>query len=158
MTRRAAPKASLVQISVSSGGIPKLPVPSARIGTLGVQGDHQRSSQIHGGPERAVCLFSLEVIDALRAEGHQIFPGASGENLTIVGLDWNALKPGSRLTVGEVRLEIVSYTAPCMLNAPWFKNGDFSRISQKKYPGSSRLYAKVLTEGTVKVGDPVVLE
>jgi len=155
MTRN---KASLAQISVSNGGVPKLPVRSARIGIQGVQGDRQRSTQIHGGPERAVCLFSLEVIDALREEGHAIFPGASGENLTIAGLDWNEVKPGRRLKVGDVRLEIMSYTAPCMLNAPWFSNSDFSRISQQKHPGSSRVYAKVLTEGVVSVGDAVALE
>ena len=151
-------QASLVQISVSNGGVPKLPVRTAKVGIQGVQGDRQRSTDIHGGPERAVCLFSLEVIDALRQEGHSIFPGASGENLTITGLDWNEVKPGRRLKVGEVRLEIMSYTAPCLQNMQWFSDGDVSCISQKKHPGSSRIYAKVLTEGMVAVGDAVVLE
>ena len=38
----------------------------------------------HGGPERALCLFSLERILELQAEGHPIFPGAAGENITIL--------------------------------------------------------------------------
>ncbi|MFQ5932273.1 MAG: MOSC domain-containing protein, partial [Nitrospiraceae bacterium] len=72
----------LQQISVSNGGVPKWRVPQARVTRQGVVGDRHQSPQIHGGPDRAVCLFSLEVIEALQAEGHSIAPGASGENLT----------------------------------------------------------------------------
>ena len=147
------------QINVSDGGVPKHPVPEPRITVDGVVGDRQRSPKIHGGPDRAVCLFSLEVIEALRAEGHSIAPGSSGENLTLAGLDWVQLKPGNRLGIGEtVRLEMASYTAPCQNNAAWFKEGNFTRISQKRHPGWSRLYARVLTEGVVRSGDPVSVE
>jgi MOSC domain-containing protein YiiM len=106
-----------------------------------------------------VCLFSLEVIEALQAEGHPIKPGASGENLTVAGLDWSRLKPGDRLSVGgTARLEIASYTVPCKHNARWFLEGNFKRISQKKHPGWSRVYARVLAEGLVRVGDSVHIE
>ena len=146
------------QISISNGGVPKRPVSEARITTLGVEGDRQRNPDIHGGPERAVCVFALEVIKALQAEGHSIAPGSTGENVTLAGLDWSALKPGDRLRIGTVRLEFVSYTAPCVHNGRWFLNEDFSRISQKKYPGWSRMYARVLKEGLIRTGDPVVKE
>ena len=149
----------LHQISVSDGGVPKLPVPEARITVNGVAGDRQRSPDIHGGPDRAVCLFSLEVIEALQAEGHSIKPGSSGENLTIAGLDWPKLKPGDLLRIGDaVRLEIVKYTEPCRFNAQWFREGNFNRINQKKHPGWSRMYARVLAEGVVRPGDTVVVE
>ena len=146
------------QISVSNGGVPKLAVPEAMITRLGVKGDRQRNPDIHGGPDRAVCVFSLEVIQALRAEGHPIAPGSTGENLTLAGLDWFALKPGDRIRVGSVRLELVSYTAPCVHNGRWFLHENFSRISQKKWPGWSRLYARVLIERVIRMGDPVVQE
>jgi MOSC domain-containing protein YiiM len=148
----------LYQINLSDGGVPKLPVPRARITIQGVEGDQQRNPAIHGGPNRAVCLFSLEVIEALQAEGHFIAPGSSGENLTLAGIDWPSLKPGVRLAVGEVVLEVASYTAPCVHNAQWFRDGDFSRISHKKYPGWSRVYARVITEGVVRPGDPVNID
>jgi len=122
-------------------------------------GDRQGNPKIHGGRDRAVCLFSLEVIEALQAEGHSIAPGSSGENLTVSGVEWSKIQPGSRLRVGEtVQLEVVSYTAPCEHNARWFLNGDFSRISQKKHLGWSRVYARVLTEGEVRQGDVVIVE
>jgi len=63
------------QISISQGGVPKRPVPSATVTETGVEGDRHRNPRLHGGPQRAVCLFSLEVIERLRAEGHPIAPG-----------------------------------------------------------------------------------
>lgn len=146
------------QISVSRGGVPKLAVQEATISRLGVEGDRQRNPDIHGGPDRAVCLFSLEAINALQAEGHSIAPGSTGENLTLAGIDWFSIKPGNRIRVGSVRLEFVSYTAPCLHNGRRFLHENFSRISQKKWPGWSRLYARVLTEGVIRTGDAVVWE
>ncbi len=147
------------QVSLSDGGVPKLAVSSARVSFSGLTGDRQRNRKYHGGPDRAVCLFSLEVIDALRAEGHSIRPGSAGENLTVAGLDWPQLKPGDRLTIGDcLQLELTSYTTPCRLNGQWFKDGDSSRIAQEAYPGWSRLYARVLCEGVVRPGDEVRLE
>jgi MOSC domain-containing protein YiiM len=146
------------QISVSDGGVPKRPVSEARITRLGVEGDRQRNPGIHGGPDRAVCLVSLEVIKALQAEGHSIAPGSTGENLTLAGLDWFMVKPGDLIRVGSVRMELMSYTAPCVHNGRWFLHENFSRISQKKWPGWSRLYARVLSEGIIRAGDPVVQE
>ncbi len=148
----------LHQISVSAGGLPKLPVPEARITVDGVEGDAHRNLKLHGGPARAVCLYSLDRIEALRAEGHPIQPGFAGENFTIAGLDWPHLAPGDRVTVGDVELEITSYTDPCKLNCEWFADGRYERIGQAQYPGWSRLYARVLREGRVRTGDPVRIE
>ncbi len=149
----------LHQISVSNGGVPKLAVPQARVTKDGVEGDRQRNREVHGGPDQAVCVFALEVIEALRKEGHSIAPGSAGENFTLAGLDWEHIEPGTRLRVGgDVLLEVVSYTAPCKHNACWFKDEDYSRISQKKHPGWSRVYARVLSEGVVRQGDSVTVE
>ena len=146
----------LHQISVSNGGVPKLPVSEAWVSFQGVKGDRQRSLAVHGGPDRAVCLFSLEAIEALRREGHSIAPGSSGENLTVAGVQWSTLGPGDQIRIGRtVELQVFSYTAPCKLNAQWFQGGNYRRISQKHHPGWSRLYARVLSEGLVRTGDTV---
>ncbi len=146
----------LYQINVSDGGVPKRPVLEAVIVTTGVEGDRQRNLNVHGGLDRALCLFSQDLIERLQDEGHSIEAGSSGENLTLAGLEWEKLKPGDRLQVGpDVQLEIMSYTAPCDQNARWFRDRDLKRISQKKNPGWSRLYAKVLREGVVRPGDAV---
>lgn len=144
------------QINVSDGGVPKRPVLEARVNEKGVEGDRQRNLKVHGGPDRAVCLFSLELLERLQDEGHPIDPGSSGENLTLAGLEWDLIRPGVVLSVGpEIRLQVMSYTVPCRHNAPWFRDGDYQRISQKKNPGWSRVYAKVLRDGVVRPGDEV---
>lgn len=147
------------QINVSDGGVPKRPVLEAFVATTGVEGDRQQNLKFHGGPDRALCLYSQEMIERLQDEGHAIEAGSSGENLTLAGLDWEKLKPGDRLQVGpDLQVEIMSYTTPCEKNARWFRDGDYKRVSQKKNPGWSRLYAKVLREGMVRPGDAVVVK
>src|SRR5690349_6292366 len=147
------------QINVSDGGIPKQPVLEAKVAQNGVEGDRQRNLKVHGGPDRAVCLFSVELIERMQDEGHSIDAGSSGENLTLAGLAWDSLEPGTRLTIGpDVQLEVASYCAPCEWNARWFRGGDISRISQKSNPGWSRLYARVLRTGVIRPGDVVVVK
>ena len=152
------PTARIVRISVSPGGVPKWPVPSARVTALGLEGDAQRDLEHHGGPERALCIFSQERIQALQAEGHPITPGSIGENLTIEGIDWNAVMPGTYLRLGEdVVVQVTRYTSPCLNITPSFRDRDYSRVSQKRHPGDSRVYARVLREGSLTSGDPVRL-
>jgi hypothetical protein len=38
-----------------------------------------------------------------------------------------------------------------------FKDGDYARVSQKRHPGWSRVYARVLATGSIRQGDPVRL-
>jgi MOSC domain-containing protein YiiM len=146
------------QINASPGGLPKLAQVQAEINSLGLANDRQADTRVHGGPERALCLYSLEQILLLQAEGHPIFPGAIGENLTVSGLDWSQIGPGKRLKVGgNVLIEITRYTNPCTNLEPYFLNADYSRVSEKEYPGWSRVYARVLQSGKIKVGDQVSL-
>jgi MOSC domain-containing protein YiiM len=149
----------IFQINVSNGGVPKLACAQTRVTELGLEGDHQQSTDIHGGPDRAVSLYSLDCILALQEEGHPIFPGAAGENLTISGLDWNLVTPGARLRLGsEVEVEVTRYTSPCENIAYAFMDEKFTRISQKVHPGWSRVYARVVQPGWIRVGEPVSLQ
>jgi len=144
----------IVQLSVSNGGVPKRAVSTARITPAGLEGDAHRNHEHHGGPERAVCLFAMEAIRALQAEGHPLVPGALGENVTLEGLDWSAVQPGARLQLGdEVVVEVTRYTTPCFNIRPAFRGGDYSLVSQKRHPGRSRVYARVITTGTLRSGD-----
>jgi MOSC domain-containing protein YiiM len=148
----------IVQISVSPGGVPKLPVAAARITTDGVEGDAHRNREHHGGPDRAVCVYSMEAIRALAAEGHGVAPGTLGENVTVEGLDWSTVEPGIRLQLGAgVLLEVTRYTTPCFNIKGAFVGGEFGRVSQKRHPGWSRVYTRVLREGTIRTGDPAAV-
>ena len=145
-------------INVSDGGVPKLPRDAGEVRFSGLTGDRQRDLRYHGGPMRAVSLYSLDLIRALQAEGHPLVPGAIGENLTLAGVAWQSMVPGATLAVGEALLELTSYAGPCANLVPYFRDGEYKRISQKLHPGWSRLYARVLREGTVQVGDAVRLQ
>jgi MOSC domain-containing protein YiiM len=146
----------LRQINVNPrGGVPKMRVPQARLHAEGVEGDKQRDRRFHGGPLRAVSLYSWDLIGALRAEGHPIDAGTTGENLTLEGVNWNEMKPGVRLGIGEAELEITSYVVPCKKIAASFREDEWRRIGQKTHPGWSRVYARVLREATVNEGDEV---
>jgi len=148
----------IFQLNTSPGGVPKLAVREAEVTELGLSGDDHKFPDIHGGPDRAVCLFSLERILELQKEGHPIFPGAVGENVTISGIDWNDVVPGQQLQLGDqVLLEITSYTSPCNSIPDSFLDGRYQRISQKVYPGYSRVYARVLRPGKIAIGQPVTM-
>ena len=148
----------IFQLNRSGGGVPKLAVREAFVDANGLEGDRQRHLRFHGGPERALCLFPLELILKLQAEGHPVFPGSLGENVTVAGLEWSRVEPGTRLSLGdEAVVEMTSYTVPCKTIKASFADGDFKRISQKVRPGESRLYARVLRPGRVTVGDSIRL-
>ena len=70
-----------------NGGVPKYRVNQAYIGKLRVEGDKQTDLKHHGGENRAVCLYSIDLITELKKEGHPIFEGSTGENITIQGQD-----------------------------------------------------------------------
>jgi MOSC domain-containing protein YiiM len=149
---------TLVQVNGNGGGVPKPALPSAVIDGGGLVGDAQADRVNHGAPLQALCLWSTDVMDALNDEGHALFPGAAGENLTVTGIEWATIRPGVRLTIGDVEAEISAFAVPCAKNAPWFADGYFRRMDHDRHPGWSRAYAWVLRGGEVRPGDPVVVE
>ena len=143
-------------INVSDGGVPKSMVESAEITKRGVEGDFNRFRDGRGGDtDRAVCIFSLEIIERLKHEGHPIEIGSTGENLTIRGVEWDSLSEGARLEIGEVVLELSEPCAPCSKIGGSFIGRRFDRVDHDREYGWSRWLARVLREGRVSVGDSV---
>jgi MOSC domain-containing protein YiiM len=110
--------------------VPKQSVFEAWIGAGGVDGDRQRDPRFHGGPDRAVVVFSLDVIRALQREGHPIAIGTTG---------------------------VTKFASPCDKIAGSLAGGEIARLSQKAHPGWSRVCARVIAEGLVRMGDTVEL-
>src|SRR3954462_3490861 len=145
------------QLSVSTGGLPKLPIDPAEVTWTGMVGDRQGARLHHGRAWQALCIWSSEVIDELRAAGHPIGPGRAGENITIRGLPWNEVRAGVRLQIGSVLCEVSCYALPCRTNKPWFINGDFNLMHHDRGP-VSRVYATVLQPGVIPVGAAAIPE
>lgn len=150
------PEPRVFQLNVSHGGVPKRAIQEAVLTPLGLMGDAVAHPDIHGGPERALCLYALERILALQEEGHPVFPGSLGENVTTRGVDFGALQPGDRLAIGpQVVLEVTRHTVPCRTIAGSFRDRAYGRVAHQNHPGWSRVYAKVLVEGPLAVGQPI---
>ena len=155
---RAGPIGRVVQVNVSAGGVPKRPVDGAWVGRLGLDGDgHHEPEPVHGGELQAVCLYAAEAIARVAADGHEAFPGAFGENLTVEGIEVGRLAPGTRLAVGSggLVLEITKHAAPCQTIAGHFVDRAIARISPKVHPEDARQYARVVVEGPVARDDRV---
>lgn len=149
--------ARIVQLNTSPGGVPKLPIDEAACSVLGLAGDGHKHTKIHGGPERALCLWAVELIAELQAEGHPLSPGSCGENVDIAGLDWTTLAIGQRFALGdEVIIQLTRPTEPCKQIAASFTDRQFRRIDHDKRPGWSRWYARIEREGVLRVGQAVV--
>ena len=149
--------------SVNIGrSIPKKNVLEAFVTPVGVLGDEQSAPYIavwggHAGFDKAVMLWSSEVMATVNQHGASFFPGASGEQLTISGVDWKKMKTGVRIQVGDqLLLEVTYLKGPCKnLDRFFAAPKDKVQIDPKKSPDSARVLAKVLRPGRVSRGDHV---
>ena len=140
----------LAQLNVSAGGMPKLPVLFARVTPCGVEGDWQRNRKYHGGPDRAVCLYSEELYDELRDAGIAMAPGSVGENFTTRGVDLRRLAKGDRLRVGGACvIELTDVRVPCRQLKQW--DPELPEL----IVGRSGWVARVVSEGVVRPGDAI---
>jgi len=136
----------------ASRGLPKKSIDHAIVGWKGIEGDVQTARAHHGRPFQALCIWSEEIINELRSQGDPISPGFAGENFTVSGISWQAMRPGARFSVGTIEGFLSAYTIPCSQNKDWFADGDFRKMSHER-GDVSRVYAMVTRTGLVAVGD-----
>ena len=157
---------SVLQINVSSGGVPKRAVAEALITALGIEGDGHAHPEIHGGADRAVLLITAEGIEELAALGFPLTYGSLGENLTTRGIGRRDWRVGQRWQIGaDVIIEITKRRAPCQaLNVygPGLQAAIYDALTRDGDPASpkwglSGVYASVVTPGLLRPGDAIVL-
>ena len=140
----------VVSVSLSAGGIPKLPQPSVTVVDRGIVGDHQAHEK-HRRPDRALSLWDEELMRDLIREGYDIVPGAIGENILLRGVDVQNLSPGSLLEVGSVRIKLEQPRKPCFILDP------IDVKLKDEIVGRSGYMASVVTGGEIRPGDVVRL-
>jgi len=153
---------TVVQVSVSQGGVPKLAIPSGELTENGIVGDAWRYP-FHGGRRQAVLLITLEGLDELVSHGLPLFPGALGENLTTRGLDRRALRIGQRFRAGAAEIELTKVRTPCATIAVYgsgIRAATYDARVKAGDPGSPRwglsgFYASVVQPGRVRPGDTI---
>jgi MOSC domain-containing protein YiiM len=139
-------------------GIFKLPVAGpVEITKNGIPGDFIGDKRHHGGPEQAVYVYGTADYDWWASQlGRELSPGTFGENLTIEGLASPEFAVEDILHVGEVTLQVASPRIPCGTLAGRMGDPHFvTRFRKAERPG---LYCRVLREGWVSPGQPVVVE
>lgn len=140
----------VISIHVAKGSrLPTRPIDSvvAEAGK-GLVGD-----RYHGTRHRHVTIQSQELLDRAAEElGHGFDAGATRRNITVDAGEIPT-KPGTRLRIGEVELEVVRVSAPCRLLDDGIGPGAAAALRRR---GGS--VCRLLTSGTITVGDAVVFE
>ncbi len=156
---------TILQVSISFGGLPKRAIPEGWITPLGVEGDRHAHPEIHGGLRKAILLISSEVVEELTARGYPLFYGAMGENLTTRGLAVRDLRIGDRVRAGGALLEITQPRGPCTaldiygesLKQEIYDQGVHALDHTSPRWGMSGFYASVVEPGPVGPGDLVAV-
>ncbi|OGF53312.1 MAG: hypothetical protein A2Z21_10625 [Candidatus Fraserbacteria bacterium RBG_16_55_9] len=103
------------------------------------------------GPDRELTLIESEAIEALKRDyGVDMSPRDARRNVVTRGVPLNHLV-GREFRVGEVALRGIRLCEPC---------GHLQKLSHEKVvPGlihRGGLRAQILTEGVIRVGDPIL--
>ncbi len=101
-------------------------------------------------PERGLNIMAYETLQALSAEGFMTQPGQMGEQITLRGLDVDALAAGTRLQLGDSAvIEIIKPRTGC---------DRFEAIQghkRQEVAGRVGMMARVIAGGALRVGDAV---
>lgn len=141
----------VVSVNVSSGGIPKRPVPFVFISESGLEGDGHNHEK-HYRSIQAVSLQDIEKLEELNRQGYWLACGSTGENINVSGLNVNALPLGCVLDfAGGVRIELTKIRQPCYV---------LDSINPKlktDIRGRCGMYAKVVRPGNLTVGESITI-
>ena len=157
--------AEILQINISSGGVPKYAVAEASVHRLGIEGDIHAHPEIHGGPLQALLLIDAASLEEITALGYPVMPGSLGENITTFRMDRRQVRMGQQYRIGQTIVEISKPRGPCIQ-----LNGYGAGIQQAIYDpqvkardhssprwGLSGFYAAVVQGGLIRPGDPIAL-
>src|SRR5689334_232381 len=138
-------------------GIYKVPITErVRVRTLNLDGDRQADLKVHGGIDKAVYAYPSEHYAFWQEElGEELRWGAFGENLTVAGLDETTVSIGDQLGVGTAVFAASQPRLPCFKLAAKFQRDDM--IQRFKDSRRTGFYLRVLQEGELQAGDPIVI-
>jgi MOSC domain-containing protein YiiM len=103
------------------------------------------------GIKRPVTLIRAETLDEVAAKlSKTLTPGASRRNVTVRGVDLDALPPGTRLRVGDAELEVKGPCDPCERMETALGEGALAIMKDR-----GGVVARVVHAGSVRPGDVV---
>ena len=128
-------------------GTKKLPISQASfICDWGIEND------AHAGKwHRQISMLSYEKIEEFKAQGAEVTPGAFGENIIVQGFDLKNIPVGSRFKCNDVILEVTQIGKDCHTKCVIAQS-----VGDCIMPREG-IFAKVIGEGTISVGDDIEL-
>jgi MOSC domain-containing protein YiiM len=140
-----------------TSGIAKAPAEGkVYLGVEGFEGDGQADLVNHGGRDKAVCVYSLEHYPYWKeALGSPMNPSAFGENITAAGMTEDAVYIGDIFRAGDAVVQISQPRQPCYKLGYKYGRTDMPLLVQNS--GYTGYYFRVLEEGLVAKGDPIIL-
>jgi MOSC domain-containing protein YiiM len=130
----------------------KRPVPSAMLRRANFDGDRQADLKHHGGPDKAVCVYSFEHYPFWEETlGVPLAPGAFSENLTIASLRESEVRLGDTFRAGQALVQLSQPRQPCSKLAGRHARADLPDLIHRT--SFSGFYLRVLEEGMVRSGD-----
>lgn len=127
------------------------------LGSTNLVGDGQADTVNHGGPDKAVCVYSVDHYPAWRVElcKPNFGNGAFGENFSVAGLSEEGACIGDVFAVGNALVQVSQPRIPCWkLARRWAVNDMTARVQET---GRTGWYLRVLHEGYVEAGMHFVL-
>jgi MOSC domain-containing protein YiiM len=125
----------------------------------GFRGDEQADLSVHGGLEKAVHHYPAEHYDFWKKEMPEIAEkfaaGAVGENLSSTGIAEEAVCVGDVIQIGDALVQVTQGRQPCWKLSAHIGRDDMAMRFQRS--GRTGWYYRVLREGSVRSGDPIVL-
>ncbi|MEE8349490.1 MAG: MOSC domain-containing protein [Acidobacteriota bacterium] len=137
-------------------GIFKDPVKGrVRVQTLNIEGDGQADLKGHGGPFRAVYVYSFDNYAhwEQELERKDFTFGQFGENLTVEGMGDEEVHVGDTFRIGTALFQITQPRVPCYKLA--IKMGVEGFYKQLLKSGRLGFYFRVLEEGDIGAGDVI---
>ena len=122
---------------------------------LGLEGDQQANKKLHGGIDKAICVYPSEYYELWKEElgKPDLSFGDFGENLTTFGLLEDDIYLGDRLRIGSVEVVVTQPREPCITLNVRLGRKDVSALIRKS--GRSGFYFSVEKEGIIKNGDSI---
>jgi ferredoxin-NADP reductase/MOSC domain-containing protein YiiM len=137
-------------------GVYKHPVTGPRMARrLNIDGDGQGDLGGHGGEIRAVLVYQLDSYRHWQDHfGKELAYGQFGENLTVEGLPDDEVCIGDRYRIGEAEFEVTQPRVTCYRVGLRMGEPELPALLVSHHrPG---FYLRVITEGHVAAGDPIV--
>ena len=133
------------------------------LGELGLDGDEQADLRVHGGADKALCVYPREhAAWWARALGIDLPPGGAGENLSTLGLVEAEVVIGDVYRVGSATgpgsgplVQVSQPRQPCYKLAA--RHGDPGIALAVQEAGTTGFYLRCVEPGLMRAGDAIAL-